>query len=202
MQSDLGLMLAALFSVAFGVVTCFAGYRIFRLVLSIVGFIIGASIGLALASGGTQLAQILIALFAGIIGAIVMNALYFVGVVIAGALLGALLASILAGALGMDAGIVVLAAGAVVGGVVALLLNRLMVILSTAFGGAAAIVYGVSLLFPGAGAFAPIGILPGASSGEQSTALLAVWIVLGVIGFAVQYRASEESADQTTSAST
>lgn len=202
-MDDLTLVVTALFSIGFGLVDCFFGYRIFRLVLSIIGFIIGASIGLSLTAESAQLTQILVALVAGLIGAVLMNALYFLGVVIAGALLGALAANLLLSALGVEPNAIFLVIGAVVGGVVALVLNKLTIILSTAFSGAAGVIYGLSLLIPGLGGFDPLGALTriNAERGEPSLILLVAWIILGVAGMGVQYRASEAAEEEQASAS-
>ncbi len=197
-MDDLTLVVTALFFIGFGLVDCFFGYRIFRLVLSIIGFIIGASIGLALTAESAQLTQILVALVGGLIGAVLMNALYFLGVVIAGALLGALAVNLLLAALGVEPNAVFLVIGAVIGGVVALVLNKLTIILSTAFSGAAGIIYGLSLLIPSLGGFDPMGALSriNAERGEPSLILVVAWIILGVAGVGVQYRASEEAEEE------
>jgi hypothetical protein len=197
-MDDLTRIAVALFSIGFGLVACFFGFRIFRLVLSIIGIILGASIGLALTADSTQLTQILVALAGGLIGAVVMNALYFLGVVIAGAWLGALAANLLVAALGIEPNVIFLVIGAVVGGVVALVLNKLMIILSTAFSGAAGVIYGLTLIFPSLGGFDPLGALSmiNAEQGEASLILLVAWIILGVAGVGIQYRASEELEEQ------
>lgn len=193
-MDDLWLIVTALFSVAFGLIDCFFGYRIFRLILSIVGFIVGASIAMSLVPADSQLVTILIAVIGGIVGAILMNVLYFIGVIIAGALLGALLANLLLAAVGIEPNAILLIIAAILGGAAALALNKLMIILSTAFSGAAAIIYGISLFIPGLGGFDPLGALRRGTQtqSEPSLMLLLGWIVLGIIGFVVQYRASQD----------
>lgn len=193
-MDPVALIATALFSIVFGLVTCFFGYRIFRVVLSILGFIVGASVGLALAADSAQTAQFFIALIGGIIGAVLMNALYFLGIIIAGALLGALLVNLVLAAVGVEPNAVFLIIGALVGGVIAMVLNKLMIILSTAFSGAAGIVYGLGLLIPGLGSFDPLGALGrmNTARNEPSLLLLVAWIMLGIAGVGVQYRASEQ----------
>jgi hypothetical protein len=190
------LIVTAIFSIAFGLVSCFFGYRIFRVVLSIMGFILGASIGMALAAEGTQTTQLLVALVGGVIGAVVMNALYFLGIVIAGAFLGALLVNLLLAALGVEPNIVFLVIGAIVGGAVALVLNKMTIMLSTAFSGAAAVIYGLSLFIPDMGGFDPLGALSQANQSQPSLVLLIAWIILGIAGVGVQYRASEDEVTE------
>ena len=68
-----------------GIVACFFGYRLFRIVLAIFGFIIGAlaaSSVFGVSDTGPMLAA---ALVGGLIGAGVLIAAYFVGVALVGA---------------------------------------------------------------------------------------------------------------------
>jgi Domain of unknown function (DUF4203) len=193
-MQDLWLIVTALFSIAFGIIDCFFGYRIFRIILSIIGFIVGASIAMSLVAADTQLVTILAAIVGGIIGAILMNVLYFLGVIISGALLGALLANLLLTAVGVEPNAIILVIGAILGGAAALAMNKLMIILSTAFSGAAAIVYGVSLFIPNLGGFDPLSALRRgtAPQSEPSLLLFVVWIILGIVGFGFQYRAYQQ----------
>jgi hypothetical protein len=197
-MDPVALVAMALFSMIFGILDCFFGYRIFRVVLSILGFIVGASIGMSLAADGTQATQLIAALIGGLIGAVVMNALYFVGIVIAGALLGALLVNIFLAALGVEPNALFLIIGAIVGGAVALVLNKFMIILSTGFSGAASVIYGITLFFPDLGGFDPLGALSRGNAGrsESSVVLVVAWIILGIAGVGVQYRASEQDQAQ------
>src|SRR3954451_13250503 len=87
-----------------GVISCFAGYRVFRVVLGIYGFILGA----LFASGamGTEHAMwmIVAALAGGVAGALILIAAYFVGVALLGAGIGALSASLIWASLGREPG--------------------------------------------------------------------------------------------------
>src|SRR5688572_7792308 len=85
-------MPAALILVLAGVVACFVGYRFFRLVLVLFGFILGA---LAVTSTIGEASAVWLlgsAVLGGLIGALLMVGAYFVGVAIVGAALGALAA--------------------------------------------------------------------------------------------------------------
>src|SRR5262245_23223144 len=94
---------AALVLLLGGAVSCFFGYRLFRIVLAIFGFIIGALIWssfLPTSSGAwTTLA---VALVGGLMGAGVLIAAYFVGVALVGAGLGAVAANLMFAATGQD----------------------------------------------------------------------------------------------------
>src|ERR1051326_1576450 len=84
---------AAIVLLAGGIVSCFAGYRVFRIVLGIYGFIIGALFASA-AVGTEHTAWMIGAAFAGgVVGALILIVAYFVGVALIGALVGAMAAS-------------------------------------------------------------------------------------------------------------
>src|SRR5215813_8432131 len=95
---------AALFLLIGGVIACFAGYRVFRVVLGIYGFILGA----LFASGamGTEhtIWMIGAALAGGLAGALILIAAYFVGVALLGAGIGALAAGVLWASFGSEPG--------------------------------------------------------------------------------------------------
>ena len=73
-------------SIAYGVLNCFFGYKIFKIVLGIVGFITGglAAAGVAMAATKEPGIAVLAGLVGGAIGAVLMVALYFLGVFVLG----------------------------------------------------------------------------------------------------------------------
>ena len=81
-------------------ISCFAGYRVFRVVLGIYGFVIGALFASGLAGPENTFWMIGAALAGGIVGALILIAAYFVGVALLGAGIGALAASLIWAALG------------------------------------------------------------------------------------------------------
>src|SRR5262245_8594491 len=85
-----------------GIVGCFFGYRLFRLVLAIAGFVIGALLASSVFGVSDTTAMIVAALVGGLIGAGVLFAAYFVGVALIGAGLGAAAANILFSAADRD----------------------------------------------------------------------------------------------------
>src|SRR6476659_1483601 len=82
---------AAIVLVLGGAVACFAGYRLFRVVLAIFDFILGAAIASSVMGPGEQTAMIIGALVGGLAGALLLNLAYFVGVALIGAGAGAFL---------------------------------------------------------------------------------------------------------------
>src|SRR4249920_3778702 len=98
---------AALLLVVSGLISCFAGYRVFRVVLGIYGFIIGALIASSAVGTEHTLWMVLAAVAGGVIGALILIAAYFVGVALLGAGIGALTASLIWAALGREPGALV-----------------------------------------------------------------------------------------------
>src|SRR5688572_27509272 len=78
-----------------GVIACFFGHRLFRLVLALFGFIIGALASSSVAGSSSSTYMLMAALVGGLIGAGVLTAAYFVGVALLGAALGATVGNLL-----------------------------------------------------------------------------------------------------------
>mgnify|MGYP000440931357 CR=1 FL=1 len=77
---------AAILILLSGIVACFAGYRLFRLVLAIYGFILGAMLASSLMAASNTIGMIGAALLGGIVGALIMTFAYFVGIALVGQL--------------------------------------------------------------------------------------------------------------------
>ncbi|HEY2432220.1 MAG TPA: DUF4203 domain-containing protein [Vicinamibacterales bacterium] len=137
---------AAIVLLAGGLVACFAGYRAFRLVLGIYGFILGALF--ASSAMGTEHTVWMIggALAGGVVGALILITAYFVGVALVGAGVGALAASVIWASLGREPGALVVIAFSIAGALGALALQRYVIIAATSFGGAWTIVVGALAL--------------------------------------------------------
>ena len=173
-----------------GVISCFAGYRVFRIVLGIYGFILGALF--ASAAMGTEHTMWMIgaALLGGIVGALILIAAYFVGVALLGAGIGALTASLIWASLGRDPGAIVVILFAIAGALAALALQRYVIVGATAFGGAWTIVVGALALAGNRSAVDaaredvwlayPMNPAPG------NYWVLLVWVALGIAGVFVQ----------------
>src|SRR5438034_2916989 len=81
---------AAIGLVLGGAVACFAGYRLFRIVLAIYGFIAGAMLASSTMAASNAAGMLVAALIGGLIGSVVFFFAYFVGIALVGASLGAL----------------------------------------------------------------------------------------------------------------
>ena len=77
-------------------INCFFGYKIFKIVLGVLGFIFGGLAAAAMAMAATKEPGIavLVGLVGGVIGATLMVALYFLGVFVLGALVGGLVGAL------------------------------------------------------------------------------------------------------------
>src|ERR671919_1752133 len=129
-----------------GIVACFFGYRLFRIVLAIFGCIIGALLASSIFGASDTGPMLLAALVGGLIGAGVLMAAYFVGVAIVGAGLGALVANLAQSAGDRDPHFLVVIFASVVGAVAAIYLQRYFIIVGTGFGGAWTLIVGAMAL--------------------------------------------------------
>jgi hypothetical protein len=182
---------AALALVVGGTVACFAGYRLFRIVLAIDGFIAGAWLASSTMGSGNAAGMLMAALVGGIIGAVVLFFAYFVGIALAGAGLGAFIAHMAWNrALTTDPPVLIVVLFAAMGTIVALMLQRYVIIVTTAFSGAWTVIVGaLALADRGSTRVASASevwiLYPFAASTEAPWVPIA-WIVLGLIGTAVQ----------------
>jgi hypothetical protein len=174
-----------------GIVACFFGYRLFRIVLAIFGFIIGALAASSVFGESDTWAMLMAAGVGGLLGAGVLLAAYFVGVALVGAGLGAVAANLMFAATGQDPHYLLLIFMTLLGAAAAMYLQRYFIIVGTAFGGAWTLIVGAMALFGNRAALAaaaaqdvwvayPLDPAPG-----QRWVPMA-WIVLGLIGTAVQ----------------
>ena len=182
---------AAVILLVGGVISCFAGYRVFRVVLGIYGFILGALFASGLAGPENTFWMITAAIAGGVVGALILIAAYFVGVALLGAGIGALAASMIWAALGKDPGAVVVILFSIAGALGALALQRYVIIGATGFGGAWTIVVG-ALALSGtrmsvdAAARSNVWLAYPTNPAPGNYWVLLVWLALGVTGVIVQ----------------
>jgi hypothetical protein len=194
---------AAALLVAGGVLACFAGYRLFRVVLGVYGFILGALLASSLMSPGDHAQMLVGALVGGLIGAVVLNLGYFVGVALVGAGAAALLLHLVWTRVAHgDPHVLLIVAAAIVGAVAATQLQRLVIIVATAFGGAWTVVVGVLALLGdkparAAASAGEVWVAYPLSGAPYRWAALGGWIVLGLAGLAVQLRGKAKKVAKT-----
>jgi hypothetical protein len=138
---------AAIILVLGGLLSCFAGYRVFRVVLGFFGFVLGALLTSSVMGTEQTMWMIAAAVVGGLVGALILIAAYFVGVALIGAGVGALAVNLIWASLGREPHIVVVILVAIAGALGALALQRYVIITATSFGGAwTAIVGGLALM--------------------------------------------------------
>jgi hypothetical protein len=182
---------AALLIVAGGALACFAGYRLFRIVLAIYGFLLGALIASSMIGVASTAAMAAAAVVGGILGALILVFAYFVGIALVGAGLGALVAHVVWGQTATAHPPVLVIVGASIAGAIgAMILQRYVIIVGTAFGGAWTMIAGMLSVAdrragaPDGGAEAIWILYPTIPAGYRWSMI--VWVVLGLAGTAVQ----------------
>ena len=129
-----------------GLLACFAGYRVFRVVLAIYGFILGALLASSLMGSEQTTWMVLAWIGGGVIGALILIVAYFAGVALLGAGLGAAAAHMIWASLSSEPGLVVVILSSIAGALGALALQRYVIIITTGFGGAQTAIVGATAL--------------------------------------------------------
>ena len=174
-----------------GIVSCFFGYRLFRIVLAIFGFILGALAASSIFGISDTGPMIIAAIAGGLIGAAILIAAYFVGVALMGAGLGAFIANVAFAAGDRAPNFLVVVFLSIAGAAAAMDLQRYVIILGTAFGGAWTMIVGAMALVGNREALAaaasrdvwvvyPLDPAPGREW------VPIAWLALGAIGAGVQ----------------
>jgi hypothetical protein len=182
---------AAAVLLAGGIISCFFGYRLFRTVLAIFGFILGALAASSVFGISNTTLMVLAALAGGLVGAFILITAYFVGVALVGAGLGAVIANLVFSGGGREPSVFVVMFFSIAGAVGATYLQRYFIIVGTAFGGAWTMIVGAMALVGNRTA------LRAAASGDVWVAyplnpapgqrwVLLVWLLLSLIGAGVQ----------------
>lgn len=183
-------MPAAVVLVVGGLLACFAGYRLFRIILGLYGFILGALITTSMMGSASTWALVGAGIVGGLVGALLMIAAYFVGVGLVGAGLAALVLNLLWRLIGGEPPTVVLVIVCVLGALGALAVARYVVIFGTALGGSWTALIGALVLAGGKGALRPGGsdvwILYPLTPLPERWWVTPAWLVLAVGGAIVQ----------------
>jgi hypothetical protein len=175
-----------------GILACLAGYRVFKVVMAIYGFVLGAAIANTALGITNTVGMIVGAIFGGIAGAVILVLAYFVGIALMGASLGAVVAHVGWNYFRMTdpplPGLVVIV---VLGAMGALILQRYVLIVATAFSGAwIAILSGLSIAgnasVLNALAGGDISALSPPTPGAGNDWVPTGWLILGLVGTVVQ----------------
>lgn len=174
-----------------GLLACFGGYRLFRYVLGINGFILGALLTTSAMGTSSMWALAVAAIVGGVLGALLMIAAYFVGVAIVGAGVGAMIVHFAWTPFHVDPPWYAVVIAAVLGALGALAITRYMIIVGTAFGGAWMLITGAMALMGNKAAAQaanegsvwlvyPLDPVPG------QWKIWVLWFVLAIVGAVVQ----------------
>ena len=183
---------AVIFAVA-GLLTCFAGYRLFRFVLGLYGFLAGAVVASSMADPGNTFVLIVTILVGGVVGAVVMVLAYFIGVGLIGAGLAAMLLNLGWRAVGGEPPTLVVVIVCVIGAVLALQAVRYVVVCGTAIAGSWTFIVGALALMgdskalvaasaPNVWVVYPMDLLP------PNWWVMIGWITLAISGIVVQLK--------------
>ncbi len=175
-------------AIVVGLAQCLFGYRIFRVLLAITGFILGGLLAGYFVYDLTQSAAlgVVAGLVGGLLGGALLAGLYFLGVFVIGAIFGAVAPLALFALLGGSAPTWVVVLLALIGGVLAVLVQKLMIILATSFGGAWWAVTGIAAAAR-AVELAELRAFPTGLAAAGPGWLIG-WFVLGLAGVLIQYR--------------
>lgn len=179
------VVLLCLLSIIFGVLSCFFGYKIFKFIVGVCGFVIGALAGIILISASNGDASgpavIVTAIVGGIIGAFLAVKLYFIGIFFIGALFGGLTGYTLTLGNNSDNSGVLILVLAIIAGILAVIIKKFMIILSTSVSGAQSISMAIVILMY-------------VLSGKENDSLYNIlWIILAIVGFCYQYSSNKKS---------
>ena len=184
---------AAILLVLGGALSCFAGYRLFKIVLGIYGFVLGAMLASSTMGVTNSTGMIVASLVGGVCGALLLRFAYFVGIALVGAGLGALVAHVAWSTLGRsgDPPAVAVVVLSVMGSIGAMFLQRYVIVVATAFGGAWTVIVGGLAVAGDRGAAraataGDVWILYPLSPAPGQKWVPVAWVALGLIGTAVQ----------------
>lgn len=182
-----------------GLLACFAGYRLFRVVLGLYGFILGAFLTTQAMPMSNTWALVVAAVAGGLLGAVLMIVAYFTGVGLVGAGLAALAMNVIWRFVGGQPPTWLLVVVCVVGALAALSVVRYVVVFGTAIAGAWTLIVGGLALLGDPGA------LRAASAGDVWILYpldplpsrwwhTLLWVGLSIAGVVVQLATTKKSA--------
>ncbi|HSL22788.1 MAG TPA: DUF4203 domain-containing protein [Vicinamibacterales bacterium] len=184
---------AAIVLLGGGLLACFAGYRLFKVVLGVYGFILGALVVSSALGPQHTVWTLLAAAAGGALGALALIFAYFIGVALVGAGAGAILLHAAFAAIGREPHVLLAILAAIAGAAAAMMLQRYVIIITTAFGGAwTVLVGGLALggdrLARSAAAQGNVWVAYPLNPAPGDRWIIAAWLVLGIVGALVQFR--------------
>jgi len=186
-----------------GFLSCFFGHRLFRLVLGLYGFILGASQATSMMAASSTWTLVVAALAGGVVGAILMIAAYFLGVGLLGAGLAALALNAVWHFIGGEPPTVVLVIVCVLGALLALSVARYVIVFGTALAGSWTLIIGVLALLGHKGAAhaasaGDVWILYPLTPQPDRWWMVLLWLVIALAGAVVQLSTTKTSGAKRT----
>jgi hypothetical protein len=182
---------AAIVVLVGGIVSCFFGYRLFRIVLAFAGFMLGGFAASSIFGISDTTSMVIAFLVGGLIGAAILIAAYFVGVALIGAALGAFVANVAFATGDRDPHFLAVVFLAIAGAAASMYLQRYFIIVGTGFGGAWTMIVGALALAGDRAALAAaaagdvwVAYPMNPAPGQQWVPV--AWLALGAIGTGVQ----------------
>lgn len=174
-----------------GVLACFLGYRLFRLVLGIYGFVLGALLATSVLAPTETAMTWMVAVGGGLAGALILIVAYFIGVAFAGAALAALLVHLGWTQFGGDPHPLAIIAACVAGALISLALQRMVIVFGTAYGGAWTCIVGILTFLgrrgaEGAATTGEVWMTYPLNPAPGEAWVPVAWLVLGTIGVVLQ----------------
>ena len=174
-----------------GAIAWAAGYRLFRFVLTLFGFYIGALAATSVLGSGDRTLLVFAALGGGAVGAVIMFFGYFVGVALVGAGIGALTVHLIWSQLGSEPHAFAVILAAVAGAASAMALQRYVIIIATAFAGGWTMLWAAMNLADSTGAVAqrpPVWMVYPLDLSPGRRWIVAAWAAIGLLGVLAQLR--------------
>jgi hypothetical protein len=175
-----------------GLLACFAGYRLFRFLLGVYGFLLGAVITTNILGEADAWTLTMGAIVGGIVGTVLMIMAYFLGVGLVGAGLAVLFLHVLWNyADGGEVPTIAVVVVAVVGALGALSISRYVVIFGTAVAGSWTLLVGTLALLGDTTALRAasdrnVWVIYPFGPEEGRAWLVGAWFVLALVGVLVQ----------------
>jgi hypothetical protein len=191
-MKELATDLSAPLALVAGILICFFGQRLVKVTLGLVGFVAGGAGGWAAAGAiwpDNSKAALICILAAGAIVAMLCFWLFHLGIFIAGAGTGAVATAAVLRAMEQPVKPLAVLIAALAFGVAALLLQKFMLVLSTAFTGSYLITAAVIHFLSGVHEVHPLWFDGEAikSGDRMKYVALGVWAILGLLGMRFQY---------------
>jgi hypothetical protein len=174
-----------------GAIAWAAGYRLFRFVLTLFGFYIGALAATSVLGSGDRTLLVFAALGGGAVGAVIMFFGYFVGVALVGAGIGALTVHVIWSQLGSEPHAFAVILAAVAGAASAMALQRYVIIIATAFAGGWTMLWAAMNVADSTGAVAqrpPVWMVYPLDLSPGRRWIVAAWAAIGLLGVFAQLR--------------